>query len=291
MPRRIFMTGAAGAVGRNVLPTLLEAGHHVRVLVHKSRPNVSGVEIVEGDLTQFDAAWLHDVDTVLHFAAVLNRNDDPALFHDVNVEGTRRLVQAMQARDRPPLFINISSVAVYKIRTDGEPWRTGDPCEPHTPYGHSKLEQERVAQDYERTHIVRLPLVVGAGDRTSGMFAKLARLRIFPVTNRRLSAIDARDVARLMEHLLRHEPPAGAVYTVSDGMAYRWIDLARHFARREGRRVFSPTIPAIALHPAAFRILGRPNGATHLRYDWHCEPNFPEGFAPKHRAYPLAFDA
>ena len=53
MKGKVFLTGAAGRIGRWVLSGLVERGYGVRVLVHRRRPEETHdarVEIVEGDL-------------------------------------------------------------------------------------------------------------------------------------------------------------------------------------------------------------------------------------------------
>src|SRR6266481_6981055 len=57
---KILITGATGAVGKNAIKKLLELKVPVRALVHKAdarseQLRTQGVEIVEGDLSDFDS--------------------------------------------------------------------------------------------------------------------------------------------------------------------------------------------------------------------------------------------
>jgi NAD(P)H dehydrogenase (quinone) len=57
---KILITGATGSVGKNAIKKLLELRAPVRALVHKpdarsEQLSAQGVEIVEGDLSDFDA--------------------------------------------------------------------------------------------------------------------------------------------------------------------------------------------------------------------------------------------
>ena len=58
--RKILITGATGATGRNAITSLLALNIPVRALVHRvdersAKLSAQGVEIVQGDLTNFDA--------------------------------------------------------------------------------------------------------------------------------------------------------------------------------------------------------------------------------------------
>lgn len=60
MPLNVLVTGATGYIGGRLAPRLVEAGHHVRVLVRdrtrlRDVPWSGDVEVVEGDLSDADA--------------------------------------------------------------------------------------------------------------------------------------------------------------------------------------------------------------------------------------------
>ncbi|GHO46705.1 SDR family oxidoreductase [Ktedonospora formicarum] len=66
----ILVTGGTGTLGRNVVPSLRDAGCKVRVLSRHSRESGEGIEFVTGDLTTssgIDAA-MKGVDIILHCA-------------------------------------------------------------------------------------------------------------------------------------------------------------------------------------------------------------------------------
>lgn len=93
----LFITGAAGFVGRNLLIKLTTRGIKVRCLVRdkrKIRENY-GVEIAEGNINDADILFkaIRDVNTVIHLAAVV-KSSDPGEFINVNVNGTKNLVSA-----------------------------------------------------------------------------------------------------------------------------------------------------------------------------------------------------
>ena len=73
-PRRVFVTGGTGSLGGNLLPVLLERGHHVRALVRtNSKGKVpAGCEVVSGD--PLDAKTYRQLvrpaDTFIHLVGV-----------------------------------------------------------------------------------------------------------------------------------------------------------------------------------------------------------------------------
>lgn len=281
----IFTTGGSGAIGQPFLSYCAEKGLPVRVLVHRQTPAVTGLETVSGELADFRKEWLDGVDAVVHLAALVSSDGDPATVFKTNVEGTQRVVDALSSLDRSVRLIFPSTVVVCGPNRDGQPLTSESPRRPVTAYGKSKAEAEQIVATYPHSVIVRLPMVVGPNDRSSPRFVRYVRRGVFPVPPTRLSAIDERDVARLIAHLIDDPNVEGRTYTVTDGETYAWADVAGHFARRVGRRVWRPTFPKFLLHPALMRLTGRSDMAYYLRYDWHCDSNYPAGYEPRFKVY------
>ena len=157
---RVLVTGGAGFIGSHAALRLLERGHTVVVLDNLFRGHravidilktIGPVQFVQADIRDQDAVaralWTPRVDAVMHFAALTYVGESvqkPELYRDVNVDGTRSVLAAMDeaAVDR---LIFSSSAAVY-----GEPDRDRIPiaedCEPLpiNPYGATKLVGEQL---------------------------------------------------------------------------------------------------------------------------------------------------
>ena len=157
---RILITGGAGYVGSHCAKALGASGHESIVfdnLLFGHREFVRWGELVEGDIR--DAAALDAVfkaqriDAVMHFAALAYVGESvkaPGIYYDVNVNGTRVLLDAMvRAKVRAMVFS--SSCAIY-----GEPDRIpiveSTRSDPINPYGFTKLACERMMDDFERAH-------------------------------------------------------------------------------------------------------------------------------------------
>jgi nucleoside-diphosphate-sugar epimerase len=112
MPQRIFLAGAAGAIGTRMLPLLRDAGHSVigttRSAAKAETLRAHGVEPVVVDV--FDAEALSRAvkaarpDVVIHQLTDLPKNLEPSLMAQAIVrnarirsEGTRNLVSAAKA--------------------------------------------------------------------------------------------------------------------------------------------------------------------------------------------------
>lgn len=160
---RILITGGAGYVGSHCAKTLAALGHEGVVfdnLLFGHREFVRWGELIEGDIrdqTALDAVFnAQRIDAVMHFAALANVGESvaaPGRYFDVNVNGTRVLLDAM-LRAGVHAIVFSSSCAIY-----GEPERIpiaeNTRPDPINPYGFTKLACERMLDDFERAHAVR----------------------------------------------------------------------------------------------------------------------------------------
>lgn len=101
---KVLITGADGLLGSNLVRKLLELEYAVRVIIQPGSRSTSldglDIERVEGDLLD-DGNALADAmrgcDGVFHMAAITDLWCDPELTWKVNLEGTRRVLDACMA--------------------------------------------------------------------------------------------------------------------------------------------------------------------------------------------------
>ena len=155
----VFITGASGEVGHALIEHLAAQGN-VDLLTMDLRPlpaNIKKhvVEHVEGNL--LDKILLarivtqYEIDAIFHLAALLSTSSEftPHIAHEVNVEGTRGLLQfateQSQWRSQAIQFIFPSSIAVYGMPQMGhskelyQRVREWEWNQPRTMYGCNKL--------------------------------------------------------------------------------------------------------------------------------------------------------
>ena len=72
---------------------------------------------------------------------------EPGLTKTVHVEGTRNLLKAVVAAKLEPKILIVSSAEVYGVPKT-LPITEAHPVHPVTPYGESRVEQEKVALEF-----------------------------------------------------------------------------------------------------------------------------------------------
>jgi len=164
---RIVITGGAGFIGSNLAHALVGRGDDVVVLDNFStgrRQNLEGIEerieLIEGDIrdTTTIARAFAGADFVLHQAAVpsvARSIEDPETSHDVNVDGTLRVLQGARQAGVKRLVYAASSSA-YGESAALPKIETMTPA-PISPYGVQKLMAEMYCRVW--TRLYELPCV------------------------------------------------------------------------------------------------------------------------------------
>jgi len=124
---KVFITGATGFIGGNLVTGLLKRGFEVKILARSQKlidlhPWKDKVEVVFGDINKPETFEdkVKDCEIFIHDAAVIsfwNRQWDK--IHKVNVIGTRNVVNAA-LKANCKRFIQISSVAAIGYGENGE---------------------------------------------------------------------------------------------------------------------------------------------------------------------------
>lgn len=148
----ILVTGGAGFLGSHLTRTLIQQGHHVRVLDHNTN---SETESIVGDVCDSETVKqaLEGIQVVFHLAAHIEAGEsvkEPYEYTRNNVLGFVVLLEEMRKADVKTCIFS-SSAAVY-----GEPIRVpifeDDRTMPINPYGMTKLAMEGLASSYSFAH-------------------------------------------------------------------------------------------------------------------------------------------
>jgi len=170
---RIFVTGAGGQIGSDLIVALRERGHDVHGSDIGPRPARLGDDVPwhRLDVTDADrvAGLLGEVapQRVYHLAAILSARDEqiPDVTYAVNQTGTRNVLEACRTKGGPQLVFT-STIAVFG---PGLPEYVGDDVSlrPTTMYGVTKVAGELLGEYYQRRwgldfRGVRFPGLIGA---------------------------------------------------------------------------------------------------------------------------------
>ncbi len=171
---RAFVTGGLGFTGAALTRRLLEDGHEVTVLdkqpgLVKDELAAMGADITLGSVTDPEAVarCSAGAEVVMHVAAAFRETGAPdALYDDVNVNGTRIVVEAALAAGARKL-IYCSTQGVHG-HIENPPGDETSPIEPEDHYQRTKYLGEEVVHEYRdrglEYTIIRPTAIYGPGD-------------------------------------------------------------------------------------------------------------------------------
>lgn len=241
--RVVFVTGANGSIGRELVKALIDQGDEVRGLIR-----------VKSMITQLPAGTIPFVgnlvdthvldeacegaDVVFHLAAIAREaGAKPGELMRSNVDGTRNLLDACK-KAKVKRLIFTSTINVYG-RKRADVLKENSAPAPTDKYGYSKMisEQDIAASGVPYT-ILRIATVYGPKTKTS--FFKIFRavkegnMMIIGDGQNHLSLIHSDDLTRAML-LVENEPASrNKIYNVSDGVAHTQDSLVTLAAKLMG---------------------------------------------------------
>ena len=180
---RILVTGGAGYIGSTAAAMLHERGFEVTVLDDCSTGHLdavpNGAKFIQGSILdpQIVSTALAGCEAVIHFAAkslVGESVEKPDLYFDVNVNGTRNLLDQMSGLGITKLVFS-STAATY-----GEPEVTPiteeSRTKPTSPYGSTKLAVDQMISEESNNGLAAISLryfnVAGAFKSSNGWIAE-----------------------------------------------------------------------------------------------------------------------
>jgi nucleoside-diphosphate-sugar epimerase len=171
---KILVTGGTGFTGKALVRRLIDLGHHVVALDYKEGLRTQelrdwGAEVILGSVTDKEAVRraLRGVELVHHVAAAFREMNVPdTYYYDVNVNGTRNVLEAAVAEGVRKV-VCCSTCGVHG-NIDHPPGGEDAPIQPADYYQRTKYEAEPVVrQFFERglkTVILRPAAIYGPGD-------------------------------------------------------------------------------------------------------------------------------
>lgn len=249
---RVLITGAAGYVGTRLGERL---ARECTVVGTDLRPRTDlGFEVLPLDVRDRSLGHLlreRRITHVVHLASVLESRGDRAREYDIDVNGTRNVVEAcLSARVRH--LTVASSGAAYGYRADNPALITEDAplrADARFAYAHHKRLVEEMLAGYRATHralgqlVLRIGTVLGATTQNQ-ITALLLRRRILAILGSESPFVFIwdEDVAGVIAHGIR-ESRTGIYNVAGDGALP-----IREIARRLGKPVL--VLPASFLRGA-----------------------------------------
>jgi NADH dehydrogenase len=168
---KVFITGASGFVGQEIMTQLLAAGHCVTALVRDEKSiHAPAVTKVIGDVTSPDTfPDLGNFDALIHLVGIIKENRSKGILFDrLHREATANLI-AVAKRHGIKRFLHMSANGVYN--------------DLQTAYFTSKQAAEELIRNSELDWTIFRPsLIFGPGDKFTSLLARLiALLPVIPV--------------------------------------------------------------------------------------------------------------
>lgn len=159
--KRVLVTGGAGFIGSNLVKGLVKAGKSVTVLdnfssgFRKNLDNILSVKVIEGDIrNQKDVEnAMRGSEVIFHLAASVGNKrsiDNPISDAETNVIGTLQVLET--ARNQGIRKIITSSSAGIFGELKRFPIKEDHPIEPDSPYGCTKLCEEKLCLAYAKLY-------------------------------------------------------------------------------------------------------------------------------------------
>ena len=287
---KVFVTGATGLLGNNLVRELLEQGHEVVALARSKNkteklfPGEDRIEWVFGDMTDVPAfaESLVGCDVLFHTAAYFreyysNETEAWKRLTEINIEGTDRVLKAAQSKGvRTAIYV--SSSGTIGRKPDGSPGdeETAPPeIAKDNLYFKSKVIVDKNVAEFSKTSDMKVIQILpawmfGVGDigpTASGQLVLDFLNGNFPgIFEGGSSIVDARDVSRAMiESVDKGEN--GENYIVG-GNFHTIDDMAGFLADATGKkkpwlRVPTFMLLSIATLSGVFsKLTGRPNSVS-----------------------------
>lgn len=250
---KVFVTGAKGQLGHDVVNELEKRGH-----------TAIGVDIEEMDITDKDAVkrviTQVSPEAVVHcaaYTAVDAAEEQVELCHRVNGLGTENMAEVCKELNCKLMYISTD----YVFNGQGtRPWEPDDERAPLNVYGQTKYEGELAVEALEKYFIVRIAWVFGVnGKNFIKTMLNLGKTRdhLTVVDDQVGSPTYTYDLARLLVDMIETEK-YGRYHATNEGVC-SWYEFACEIFKKAGIEitvspVSSNEYPAKAKRPQNSRM-------------------------------------
>jgi uncharacterized protein YbjT (DUF2867 family) len=237
MRMHVLVTGGTGVIGKPAVDALLREGHTVRLFTRNAdrdhRLWREGVEPRSGSVASDEdvRGAATGCDAILHIAGIVDEHGPHATFENVNVEGTRRIVEEAE-RAGVRRLVCVSSLGADRGSSG---------------YHRSKLDAERIAARFGGDWLVIRPgNVYGPGDEVISLLLRMVRtLPAIPVIggDQHFQPVRADDLGRALARAFAADAPARTTLEVAGSEQVtmnEMLDLLEEIIGRSPARVPVP---------------------------------------------------
>ncbi len=225
-----FITGASGFIGGKIAERLLAEGRRVRVLARRPLPHLEalGAEVIPGDLENREALrrGCQGAETVFHVAGRVGVWGSQREFFEVNVGGTRNVINACREAGVPRLVYTSSPSVVYNGGDlagidESAPLCTAAPCAYPTSKAAAEREVLAAHGPSLATVALRPHLVWGPGDKNVvPRVLALARTGRLKIIGSGRNKVDVTHISNVVDsHLLAEGALCRATARTNTGLA------------------------------------------------------------------------
>ena len=227
---KIFITGATGYVGRNLVNSLIKKGYGVYILIRKESSifsNNKNVNIIIGDITE-PIILPEGIDTIYHCAGVIR---DPLEMEKVNVLGTKNIVE-FALKNKCKLIYLSSAGIIGKVKENI--LNEKSICNPQNTYEISKYKAEQIViegiKKGLKAHILRPTTILGVGQniKTDSFLQLMRSMRTGLYKNIGqgiYNVVHIDEVIKAMELLDEINIPFGETYLINNTITYKDMDI------------------------------------------------------------------
>lgn len=247
---KISIIGGSGFVGTKLIERLLSDSTHELLNIDKS-PSLNYSQITQiGNVLDKNLLKKQLIGTDLVILLAAEHRDDVSpisAYYDVNVQGMRNTLEAMEANNISRIIFT-SSVAVYGLDKDNPD--ESFPADPFNHYGKSKWEAEKVLQEWKKTHsewninIIRPTVIFGEGNRGNvfNLLNQIASGKFMMIGDgkNQKSMSYVGNIVAFIEYLIKDKTTGLKVYNYVDKPDFTTNDLVYHTGEILGKKI--PTI-------------------------------------------------
>lgn len=262
---RVLVTGGTGFTGSHLVRRLLSRGHEVRVLDNQKglvyeELERAGAQMTVGSVTDSELVdrLMTGCDVVHHLAAAFRKiNVSQEVYWDVNVNGTRNLLEAAE-KHGVQKFVYCSTQGVHG-NIENPPGNEKSPITPEDYYQFTKYRGEEVAKEFMQKGmnitILRPTAIYGPGDPGRWLmlfkYTRGGRFLMFGDGMVTYHPVYIDNLVDAFELAVESERAAGETYIIGDKEYYTLNDIVHTVGEVQGKDVSIIHLPFWPLQTSA----------------------------------------